>query len=107
MYVCVEDIVHYCECENHSQKESEDSLIEDELLDSSSDLFEDNCVIEQESENRSFFHGVILNLQKEMAMMVSELAEPENLNDFESFKGVICDTGANRFSVMSLFQYKA
>ena len=105
MYVCVEDIVHYCGCENYTQKESEDSLTE-ELLDSSSDSFEDNCVIEQESENRSFFQAVILNLRKEMAMMVSELAEPENLNDFESFKGVICDTGANRFSVMSLSQYK-
>ena len=42
-----------------------------------------------------------------MAMMESELSKPEYHADHERFKGVMCDTGANRSSTMSLTQCKA
>ena len=99
-------------CDNIDDGVDENNVADDEsdssTVESSDDMINFgmtnvNVGIEQELSNNAFLHG-LLDDEKGQAEQDTNM----NMHATESsFKGVLCDTGANRSSTMSLDQYHA
>ncbi len=113
VYISIDDVERMCNEEYEMEDDTNPvgDCSDDTSNPSSSEdmvnygLSEVNSEIEQKFSDKSFLHGFQLHYSREMEHMIHELNKPEDFKP--SFQGVMCDTGANRSSIMSLKQYQA
>ena len=104
IYLSINDAVQICDDmnsegdENNFAEESSASFDEnrDDMINFG--LTSVNEDIERELSNKAFIHGISID---------ENISDVSFWADGSSFKGVLCDTGANRSSTMSLAQYQA
>ena len=76
------------------------------VTDSSDVSFEEvNSAIEKQLANASFIYG--LDVSGNQSTDPLEMVSTANSIEHTPFHGIMCDTGANRSSIMSIIQYKA